>query len=152
MIASDAGCTHEIKYRIVTVKATFNKMKTLHQLTELQFNEELVKCYIWSPALHGAEKCTLQKVDQKYPESFEIRCCRRMVKIGWTYHARNEEVQHIVKEERNILTTKTRRANWVSHILHRNCLLEHVICGKIERIIEVRRHTQLLSDLMEMRG
>jgi hypothetical protein len=41
--------------------------------------------------------------------------------------------------------------------LQRNCLLEHVIEGKIDRMIEEirrqrRRHMQLLGDLMEMRG
>jgi hypothetical protein len=34
--------------------------------------------------LYGAEKWTFQKVDQKYLESFEMWCCRRMEKISWT--------------------------------------------------------------------
>jgi len=43
-----------------------------------------------------------------------------------------------VKQERNILHTVTRRkANWIGHILHRNCLLKHTVQGKIERKIEV---------------
>jgi hypothetical protein len=46
---------------------------------------------------------------------------------------RNEEVLHRVKEDRYILhTTKIRKANWIGHILRRNCLLKHVIEGKIE--------------------
>jgi hypothetical protein len=46
---------------------------------------------------------------------------------------RNEEVLHRVKEERNILhTIKRRKANWIGHILRRNCLLKHVIEGKLE--------------------
>ena len=45
----------------------------------------------------------------------------------------NEEVLHRVREERNILhTLKRRKANWFGHILRRNCLLKHVIEGKIE--------------------
>jgi hypothetical protein len=35
--------------------------------------------------------------------------------------------------ERNILqATKRRKVNWMGHILRRNCLLKHVIAGKIE--------------------
>jgi hypothetical protein len=30
-------------------------------------------------------------------------------------------------------TVKGRKANWIGHILHRNCLLKHVIEGKIDR-------------------
>jgi hypothetical protein len=66
---------------------------------------------------------------------------------------RNEEVLHRVKEERNILhTIKRREANWIGHILRRNCLLKHVIEGKLEGRIEMtgrrgRRRKQLLDDL-----
>jgi hypothetical protein len=43
---------------------------------------------------------------------------------------RNEEVLHRVKEERNIVhTVKRRKANWIGHILRRNCLLKHVTEG-----------------------
>jgi hypothetical protein len=40
--------------------------------------------------------------------------------------------------ERNILHTgKGRKANWIGHILRRNCLLKHAIEGKLEGRIEV---------------
>ena len=77
------------------------------------------------------------KVDQKHLESSEMWCCRRM-KISWTDHIRNEEVLQRVKEKGNILQTiKRRNANWIVHILLRNCLLKHVFEGKIEGRIEV---------------
>ena len=45
---------------------------------------------------------------------------------------RNEEVLLRVKEQRNILHEISRRkANWVGHILRRNCLLQRVIERKI---------------------
>jgi hypothetical protein len=117
----------------------------------------LVKCYTWSIALYGAETWTLRKVDQKYLESFEMWCWRRMEKICWTDRVRNEKVLHRVKEERNILhTIKRRKANWIGHILCRNCLLKHVIEEKLEGRIEMtgrrgRRRKQLLDDLKEKR-
>jgi hypothetical protein len=107
--------------------------------------------------LYSAETWTLWKVDQKYLESFEMWCWRRM-EISWTERVRNEEVLHRVKEERNILhRIKRRKANWIGHILCRNCLLKHVTEGKIEGRKEVpgrrgKRHKQLLDDLTEMRG
>jgi hypothetical protein len=55
-----------------------------------------------------------------------------MEKISWTDLVRNEEVLHRVKEERNIAhTIKRREANWIGHILRRNCLLKHVTEGKL---------------------
>jgi hypothetical protein len=80
-----------------------------------------------------------------------------MVEISWTDRVRNEEILHRVKEERNILhTIKIRKANWIGHILRRNCLLKHVIEGKLEARIEMtgrrgRRRKQLLDELKRKR-
>ena len=54
-----------------------------------------------------------------------------MEKISWTGRVRNE-VLHGVKRERNVHTLQIRKANWVGHILCRNCFLKHVIEGKLE--------------------
>ena len=65
---------------------------------------------------------------------------------------RNEEALLAVKEQRNILhEISKRKANWIGHILCRNCLLQGVIEGKIKGGIEVagrrgRRRRKLLDD------
>jgi hypothetical protein len=159
MITNDARCTREIKSWIPMTKAAFNKKQApFTSKLDLNFRKKLVKCYIWSISFYAAEKWTLRKVDQKYLESFEMWCWRRMEKISWTDRVRNEEVLHRDKEERNIAhTIKRRKANWIGHILRRKCLLKHVIEGKIEGRIEVtgrrvRRRKQLLDDLKETKG
>jgi hypothetical protein len=58
--------------------------------------------------------------------------------ISWPDCVRNEEVLRRVNEEMNVLqTTERRESNWFGHILHRNCLLRHVIERKIEGRLEV---------------
>jgi len=85
-------------------------------------------------------------------------CWRRMEKISWTDYVRNAEVLLRVKEHRNILhEISKRKANWIGHILRRNCLLQRVIEGKIKGGIEVtgrrgRRRRKLLDDLEERSG
>jgi hypothetical protein len=138
MLTSDARCTREIKSRIAMEKAAFNKKKTLFtNKQDLNLRKKLVKCHIWSIALCGAETWTLRKADQKYLESFGMWCWRRMEEISWTDRVR-KEVLHRVKEERNIVhTIKRRKANWIGHILCRNCLLKHAIEGNLEGMIEM---------------
>ena len=140
-------------------KAAFNKKKTLFTITlDLNLRKKLVKCYIWSMALYGAETWTLRAADQKCLESFEIWCWRRMEKIIWTDHVRNKEVLLRVNKQRDILhEISKRKANWIGHILRRNCLLKQVIEGKIEGEMEVtrrrgRRRKKLLDDLKDRRG
>jgi len=74
------------------------------------------------------------------------------------YHVMNKGVFLRVKEQRNILhEISKRKANWIGHILGRNCLLQRVIEGKIKGGIEAtgrrgRRRRKLLDDLKERRG
>jgi hypothetical protein len=63
-----------------------------------------------------------------------------------------------VKEQRNILyEIRKRKANWIGHILRRNCILQQVTEGKIQGRIEVtgrqgRRLRKLLDELKERVG
>ena len=121
------------------------------------------KCHVMEEQRHTfstymtAETWMLRAVDQKHLESFEMWCWRRMEKISWTDHVRKQEILLRVKEQRNILhEIPKRKANWIGHILRRNCLLQRVTEGKIKGGIEVtgrqgRRRMKLLDDLKESR-
>jgi hypothetical protein len=93
-----------------------------------------------------------------YIQYIETAFYRRIEKISWIDNVRNEEVLLRVKEQRNILhEISKRKANWIGHILCRNCLLAQVIGGKINGGIEVtgrrgRRCRKLLDGLKERRG
>ena len=97
---------------------------------DLELKKKLVKCYIWSIALYGAETWTLRAVDQKHLENFEMWCWRRTEKIISTDDVRNEEVLFRVKEQRNILheILKGRRTGlvkiWVETAFYNGLLKE----------------------------
>jgi hypothetical protein len=70
---------------------------------------------------------------------------------------KNEEVLHRVTKDKNILHTRRRReSNWIGHVLLWKCLSKHVIQGKIEEGIGMkrrrgRRRRHLLDDLKKTR-
>ena len=79
MLTNDGRCTSEIRFGIAMAKAAFSKKGVLFTSTlDLKLRKKLVKCYIWSIALYGAETWTIRAVDQKHLESFEMWCWRRM--------------------------------------------------------------------------
>jgi hypothetical protein len=154
-LTNDGKCTFEI----AMAKTAFNKKRALCTNTlVLELIKKLKKCYVWSIAIYGAENWTLRAMHQKHLESFEVWCWRRMEKISWTDHVRNEDVLLRVKEQRNILhEIRKRKANWIGQILRRNCLLQRVTEEKTQGWIEVterqgRRRRNLLDDLKERRG
>ena len=84
-------------------------------------------------------------------------CWRRKEKFGETDGVRKDEVFHGARKDRNIIQTiKIRKANWIGHILSRDCLLKHVIVGKIDGRRDVRgtrgRRRKLLLDDPRKRG
>jgi hypothetical protein len=81
MFTNDGRCTCEIKSRIAMAKAAFNMnmaLFTSEMDLELWKKLVLVKCYILSIALYGAETWTLRAVDQKHMKNFEMWCWRSM--------------------------------------------------------------------------
>jgi hypothetical protein len=73
ILTNDGRRSCEIKCRIAMAKAELNKKTALFTSTlDLELRKKLVKCYIWSIALYGAEIWTLPAVDQKHLESFEM--------------------------------------------------------------------------------
>jgi hypothetical protein len=53
-------------------KVAFNKKRTLFTSTlDLELRKKLVKWYVWSIALYGAETWTFRAVDQKQLESLK---------------------------------------------------------------------------------
>jgi hypothetical protein len=77
---------------------------------DLDLRKKLVKCYVWSIALCGAETWTLRTVEQKHLESFEMRCWRRREKTSWTDHVRNEEV---------LFESRSRRISYMKYVNRR---------------------------------
>ena len=84
--------------------------------------------------------------------------CIVILRISIADHVRNEEVLLRVNEHRNILhDIRKRKANWIGHILRRNCLLQQVTEGKKKGQIDMtkrrgRRRKKLLDDLKDRRG
>jgi hypothetical protein len=73
MLTDYGRCTCEVKYRIAMARVAFNKKRALFtSKLDLGPRKKLVKCYIWSIALYGAETGTLRAVDQKNLKSLEI--------------------------------------------------------------------------------
>jgi hypothetical protein len=56
MLTNYGRCTCEIKSCTAKAKAVFNKKRVIFtNKMDLELRKKLVKCYIWSIALYGAE-------------------------------------------------------------------------------------------------
>jgi hypothetical protein len=75
-----------------------------------------------------------------------------MTTTSWTDRAKNRVIRKLKEERSTLRTIKWRKANWIGHILSRNCFLKYVIEGNIEATgRKGRSRKQLLGDLKERR-
>ena len=79
---------------------------------------------------------------------------KRLEKIKWREKVTNEQILERIGEKRTLLNNILRRkANWIGHILRRNCLLHDAVEGQITEMKGVgRRRTQFLDYLGNRRG
>ncbi|KAJ4444950.1 hypothetical protein ANN_06749 [Periplaneta americana] len=114
-----------------------------------ELRKGLVKCFVWSVALYGAETWTLRRSEEKRIEAFELWIWRRMERVKWTHRIKNEAVLERVVEERMMLKLiRKRKRNWLGHWLRRNCLLKNVLEGMVNgRRVRSRRRYQMIDDI-----
>jgi hypothetical protein len=76
-----------------------------------------------------------------------------MEKFSWTDPVKTEEVLHRIKDKRNTLhKIKTRKVNWIGHILRRNCILNHVIEGRLGGIGRQRKDVSCYGMILRKQG
>ena len=75
-------------------------------------------------------------------ESFKIWYCKRNEKVIRSEKVTNEEILERTGEKRTLINNIIcRKANWIGHILRRNCLLRDVIKGQMSEVKGVKRIT-----------
>ena len=82
-MCEDGHCDEEVKRRISIAKKVFNDMKEV--LTSRKINistrKRIIKCYILSTFMYGAETWTLNAYTRGRIDAFEMWLHRRMLKI-----------------------------------------------------------------------
>ncbi|KAG1681067.1 Protein unc-45 A [Nymphon striatum] len=86
MVTENGKNETEIKRRMGIAKDAFNNMANIltSRNLKIETKKRLVKCYIWSTLLYGAETWTLTKIMMTKIEAFEMWIYRRMLKISYT--------------------------------------------------------------------
>ena len=115
------------------VKVAFNRKRSIFcGPLEKELQKRLVKRFVWSVVLYGAETWTLRRNEQKQLEPFEMWVWRRMQRVKCTDKIKNAVVLEKVGEGRTVLELiRKRKRNWLGHWLRRNCLLKDALEGMV---------------------
>ena len=94
------NCCQEVKQRIAMAKEAFNRKRSIScGPLEKELRKRLVKCFVWSVELYGAETWTLRQNEKNELEAFEMWVWRRMEHVKWTDKIKNAVVLERLGEE-----------------------------------------------------
>jgi len=150
--------SREIRCRIEKARGTFNQMrKILCNLSlNIQIRIRILRCYVLSTFLYGAEAWTLTNASCKRIDAFEMWCYRRMLRVPWIHHVSNETIlQRIGGELQFLINIKRRKLEYFGHIMRNKKyhLLQLILQGKIEgRRSAGRRRISWLRNLRAWTG
>ena len=117
---------------------------------EKELRKRLVKCFVWSVVLYGAETWTLRRNEKIQLQAFEMWVWRRMERVKWTDKIKNSVLLERVGEGRIMLELiRKRKRNWLGLWLRRNCLLKDALEGMVNgKKVRGRRRYQRIENIM----
>jgi hypothetical protein len=135
LIAQDGKTTKEIRPRIAQARTAFMNRKELLRFKKMSIHirKRLNKVFVWSVALYGPDSW-VNKAEERYLESFETWCWRRILRVGWTEFLTNDSVLSEIGEPGGLLRSiKERRWKLIGFTLRHEEELHHKILeGQIE--------------------
>ena len=132
-INEDGKCDAEVKSRIAQAKEAFGKRKELLcRNVSKKIKKQIVNAMVWSVILYGSETWSLKTEERRRINAFEMWVWRRIEKISWMDHVKNEEVLKRVGQKQELVDMIIKRKkNWIGHVLRGEGLLKEVIEGRM---------------------
>ena len=94
----------------------------------------LVKAMFFPVVMYGCESWTIKKAEHQRIDAFELRCCKRLLKVPWTAWRSNQSILKEISPEYSLEGLILRlKGQYFGHLMRRTDTLEKTLMlGKIE--------------------
>ena len=98
-ITADGDCSHEIKRHLLLGRKAITNLSRIFKSRDitLLIKVRLVKAMAFPVVMYGCESWTIKKAEHQRIDTFELWCCRKLLRVPWTARRSN---QSILKEIR----------------------------------------------------
>ena len=82
-ITTDGDCSHEIKRRLLLGRKVMTNLDNIlkSRVITLPTKVHLVKAMVFPVVMYGCESWTIKKAECRIIDAFEMRCCRRLLRV-----------------------------------------------------------------------
>ena len=135
-ITADGDCSHEIKRCLLLGrKVVTNLLKSILKSRDvtLPTKVHLVKALVFPVIMHGYENWTIEKVEHRRIDAFELWCWRRFLRVPWTVRS-NQSILKEISPEYSLKGLMLKlKLQYFGHLMQRTDLFEKTLMlGKIE--------------------
>ena len=96
-ITADCDCSHEIKRRLLLGRKVMTNLESIlkSRVVTVPTKVHLVKAMVFPVVTYECESWTIKKAEHQRIDTFEMWCCRRLLRVPWTAR---RSTQSILKE------------------------------------------------------
>ena len=121
-LTKSGGGVGDMENRISRGRNTYRQLSKLWNSNKIKRTTKLklYKSLVLSVLLYGSETWMMTKGDERKLDTFQTKCLRRIMKIKWQEHIRNEELLIRTKMEKLSTIIMKRRWKFIGHTLRGN--------------------------------
>ena len=93
-ITADGDCSHEIKRRLLLGRKVMTNLDSILKSRDITLSTKfhLVKAMVFPVVMYGCESWTIKKAERWRIDTFELWCCRRVLRVPWTARRSNQSI------------------------------------------------------------
>ena len=100
-ITADGDCSHEIKRCLLLGRKVMTNLDSMFKSRDITLPTKvrLVKAMVFPVVMYGCESWTVKKVECRRIDAFELRYCRRLLRVPWTAGRSNQSILREISPE-----------------------------------------------------
>ena len=93
-ITADGDCSHEIKRCLLLGKKVMTNLGSILKSRDITLSTKvrLVKAMVFPVVMYGCESWSVKKAEHRRIDTFELWCCRRLLRVPWTAKRSNQSI------------------------------------------------------------
>ena len=91
-ITEEGECSHEIKRCLLLGRKALSNLDSIFKSRDITLSTKvfIVKDLVFPVVIYGCESWTTKKAEHKGIDTFELWCCRRLLRVSWTTRRSNQ--------------------------------------------------------------
>ena len=126
-VNADGNCSCEIKRHLLLGRKVMTNLDSIFKSRDITLPTKvhLVKGMVFPVVMYGCESWTIKKAEHQRIDTFELWCCRKLLRVPWTARRSNQSILKEISHEYSLEGLKLKlKPQHFGHLMQRTDSLE----------------------------